>query len=111
MKPQAGSEMGEKRREPRHVVDVDARIRNGTGAPRTVTLTDLSRRGCQIRVPGTGFGVDSFVTVTLAGLGYLDARVKWRREDLHGICFEEPLHPAVLDHLRHALDRQPSPAG
>lgn len=103
--------MGEKRRDPRHAVVVGACIRNGTGAPRTVAVTDLSRRGCRIRVPGSGFGIDAFVTITVAGLGFLGARVKWRKADLHGICFEEPLHPAVLDHIRHVLGLPPSRGG
>ncbi len=98
----------EKRREQRFDVDVDARVRNGTGTARQVVVSDLSRRGCRITSPRRRFGEGSFITITIADVGFLDARVKWRAGDVHGILFEHPLHQAVLEHIRYSLSRYPA---
>ena len=96
----------EKRHEQRFNVVVDARIRNGTGSAREVVVSNLSRRGCRITSPHRRFGENAFITITVARLGYLDARVKWRIGNEHGILFENPLHEAVLEHIRRSLSRE-----
>lgn len=96
----------DKRRETRYSVTVDARIRNGTGVARQVVVADLSRRGCRMISPHRRLGPDSFLTITVARVGFLDARVKWRDGDVHGILFDHPLHSAVLDHIRYYLSRE-----
>ena len=98
----------EKRREQRFSVDVDARVRNGTGSARQVVVSDLSRRGCRITSPRRRFGEGAFITITIAEVGFLDARVKWRVDDVHGIRFDHPLHQAVLEHIRYSLSRYPA---
>ncbi|HYC80219.1 MAG TPA: PilZ domain-containing protein [Croceibacterium sp.] len=98
--------MEEKRRDARYGVDVDARVRNGMGAPRPVKVTNLSVSGCRFAALGNGIGVDAFVTITFGRLGFLDARVKWRAGEMHGIRFEQSLHPAVLDHIRYFLSQE-----
>lgn len=100
--------MSEKRREPRYGVEVDARLRNGTGSARSVKVTNLSARGCRFSLPGEGLGIGAFVTITVARVGFLDARVRWRAGSTHGLRFEHPLHPAVLDHIRYFLSREPA---
>jgi hypothetical protein len=96
----------EKRREPRYCVDIDARVRNGTGNARRVNVTNLSQQGCRFRL-GERLGAGAFLTITVERVGFLDARVKWRDGDWHGIRFDQPLHPAVLDHIRLFLSRTP----
>jgi hypothetical protein len=98
--------MGEKRRDARYVVEVDARMRNGTGSARRIKMTDVSRRGCRITIPGTGLGPDAFITITVASLDFIVAQVKWRAGRVYGLSFPEALHPAVVDYIRHSLSRQ-----
>ena len=97
----------EKRREPRYSVELGARVRNGSGMPRTVAVTNLSQRGCRFKLSDRRLGAGSFLTITVERVGFLDAHVKWRDGDWHGIRFDHPLHPAVLDHIRLFLSRFP----
>jgi hypothetical protein len=97
----------EKRKEPRYTVDLDARVRNGSGTPGAVSVSNLSQRGCRFRLSDQRLGAGAFLTITVARVGFLDARVKWRDGDWHGIRFDHPLHPAVLDHIRLFLSRTP----
>ena len=97
----------EKRREPRYRVELDARVRNGTGVPRTVNVTNLSKQGCRFKLSDRRLGTGAFLTITVERVGFLDAHVKWRDGDWHGIRFDNPLHPAVLDHIRMFLSRTP----
>ncbi len=98
----------EKRREDRYSVVLDARIRNGSGVVHEAMVSDLSRTGCRITSPRRRLGPNSFLTITVAGVGFLDARVQWRDGNEHGIRFDRPLHQAVLDHIRHYLSREPA---
>jgi hypothetical protein len=98
----------EKRREPRYDVVLDARVRNGSGVPRSVRVTNLSQRGCRFRLSERRLGAGSFLTITVERVGFLDAHVKWREGDWHGIRFDQPLHPAVLDHIRLFLSKIPA---
>lgn len=100
----------EKRTEPRYGVELRATVRNGTGSARKVRLCSLSTRGCRFESPGKRMGIDAFLTIRLGEMGFLDARVKWREGDLHGVRFEQALHPAVLDHIREWLALATKPA-
>jgi hypothetical protein len=98
----------EKRREARYDVALDAKVRNGSGSSRKVEVTNLSQGGCRFRLGERRIGAGSFLTITVERVGFLDARVKWRQDDWHGIRFDRPLHPAVLDHIRLFLSREPA---
>lgn len=97
----------EKRKDPRYAVTLDARVRNGSGTSRTVQVSNLSLHGCRFKLTDNRLGQDAFLTITVERVGFLEARVKWRDGDWHGIRFDHPLHPAVLDHIRLFLSRVP----
>lgn len=69
-----------------------------------VTIVDLSAQGCRLHSPDAAFIENSPVEVRLGPIGPLDARMKWYREDIFGLHFDKPLHPAVLDHIRAHFD-------
>lgn len=98
----------DKRREVRYSVVVDARIRNGSGTAHQVIVSNLSRKGCRITSPTRRLGPNAFLTITVARVGFLDARVLWRVGNEHGILFDHPLHEAVLDHIVQRLSREPA---
>ena len=99
----------ENRREPRFNVIVAAAFRNGaSGSRRAVRVTNLSARGCRFSSPDGRLGAGHFLTLDFGRVGLIDARVKWRAGNLHGIRFERALHPAVLDHIRYFLSEEPA---
>lgn len=98
----------EKRSEARYEVKLEAQVRNGIGSQRKVEVTNLSQQGCRFRLREKRLGQGAFLTITVGRLGFLDARVKWRQDDWHGIRFDRPLHPAVFDHIRLFLSREPA---
>src|SRR4051812_3219739 len=98
----------EKRMEARYDVALDARVRNGSGSSRSVEVTNLSQRGCRFRLRERRLGTGSFLTITVERVGFLDPRAPWRQDDWPGIRFDRPLHPAVLDHIRLFLSREPA---
>jgi hypothetical protein len=98
----------ENRREPRFNVMVAAAFRNGTGSRRAVRVTNLSARGCRFSSPDRRLGAGHFLALDFGRVGLVDARVKWRAGNLHGVRFERPLHPAVLDHIRYFLSEEPA---
>ena len=53
-------------------------------------------------------GDGDYITLKIGPVGPLDAKIVWRDVDEHGIEFEGPLHPAVLDHLRLFLSENPA---
>lgn len=61
-----------------------------------VQVTDISAGGCRIEVRPTPYP-DSTVWLKLPGLEAWYARVAWVGEDVAGLEFTKPLHPAVVD--------------
>jgi hypothetical protein len=86
------------RRQPRVPVVLRARLRNRTAAKFDIRVLDMSVTGFRAEAH---YGLDpgDLVWVTLPGLQGLEATIAWRRKDVIGGRFSQPLHPAVLDHL------------
>jgi hypothetical protein len=97
----------DKRREARYFVDLAASFRNASGASRAIKVRNLSARGCRFAT-SRRMGVGDYLTITIGNLGFIDAQVKWRSGNVHGVRFAQPLHPAVLDHLRLFLSAMPA---
>ena len=97
-----------RRRSPRFGVEVEGIIRDHGGAPRTVAISNLSVEGCRLSVPGRRFAAGTLLTIGVGPVGLLHARVAWRVGAVHGISFDQSLHPAVLDHIRLFLSREPA---
>lgn len=98
----------EHRREDRYNVAVAASFRNGTGGHRPVRVTNLSARGCRFASHDGLLVKGAFVTLSFGRAGAQDGRVKWRTGDMHGVRFDQPLEPGVLDHIRLFLSEQPA---
>lgn len=98
----------EDQREPRYKVAVDASFRLGTANRRAVTVTNLSATGCRFVSQGPRLGLGSLVTLSFGRGSLVDAKVRWRFGDTHGVRFSRPLQPAMLDHIRLFVSREPA---
>jgi hypothetical protein len=86
------------RRQPRLPVVLRAHLRNRTAAKFDIRIRDISVTGFRAEAH-YGLDVGDIVWVTLPGLQGLEATIAWRRKEIIGGRFRQPLHPAVLDHL------------
>lgn len=88
----------EHRRQPRVPLMLRARLRNRTASKFDIRILDMSVTGFRAEAH---YGLDpgDVVWVTFPGLQGLEATVAWRRGELIGGYFRQPLHPAVLDHM------------
>ena len=89
-----------KRYQPRFDVGVAGRYRVGRGVARDVELYDLSGNGCRFFDRFGRLEEGSDITLRIGAVGPILANVRWRKNGYVGVCFEPPLHEAVLDHLR-----------
>lgn len=87
----------------RHDISIQGRLRTGNGK-REVMIVDLSKRGCRIHDPAGSLAEDMRVTIRIGPVGPVDATVRWRVLPFAGIHFDNPLHTAVLDHIREHFD-------
>jgi len=95
------------RRDPRYSVTVDASLGNEAVTRSAVRVTNVSARGCRfssVRRLEKG----SHIMLAFGNAAVLDARVRWRIGGAHGVRFEDPLHPVVLDHIRLFLSKEPA---
>ena len=97
----------ENRRDPRYCVAVDASFGDEEVAGSAVRVTNLSARGCRF---STVRRIEKGAHIVLAfgEAAVLDAKVRWRVGGAHGVRFEAPLHPVVLDHIRLFLSKEPA---
>ena len=63
-------------------------------------VLDVAEGGCMVEAKGWSIRPEERVHVKLPGLGELPAKVVWTEEQRAGLAFYEPLHGAVLDHVR-----------
>lgn len=96
------------RREPRYNVSLDASFRNGAATRRPVRVTNLSATGCRFVSSARRLGMGTCITLAFGRAGFVDAKVRWRMGDTHGVRFERALRPAVLDHIRLFLSEEPA---
>ncbi|GGD50887.1 hypothetical protein GRI62_06410 [Erythrobacter arachoides] len=89
------------RAEDRHEVTIIGRVYGSEGS-NEITIYDLSERGCRIE-NAVNAKPGSFVSVKLGKIGPLDAMIRWRKGKSAGLKFSEPLHPAVLEHIRKQI--------
>ena len=87
-----------------------ATIRFSTGGAQELEVLDLSHGGCMIDRRRAMAEPGSRVLVKLPGLAYQPGEVVWVEDAHAGIAFEQPLHEAVLDHLRTTLNLAPRAA-
>jgi hypothetical protein len=97
----------ENRRDLRYNVTVDASFGDAAVAGSAVRVTNVSARGCRfssVRRLEKG----SLIVLAFGSAAVLDAKVRWRVGGAHGVRFQEPLHPVVLDHIRLFLSKDPA---
>ena len=87
----------------RHDISIIGKLRTGTGK-RDVTIVDLSERGCRIFDRMGYLSPNLAVTIKIGPVGPIDATVRWQDQPYAGIRFDNPLYPAVLDHIRAHFD-------
>jgi hypothetical protein len=94
----------ETRKEKRHDVEIQGRYRSGIGMAKDVKVTDLSVHGCRVFDRFSNLQVGHQISIRIGSIGPLNAMVKWRERTVVGLRFLVPLHPSVLEHMRHTLD-------
>ena len=90
------------RRSARISTTADVVIRRIGRANYRVRVVDLSTHGCKVELverPNVG----EHILVRIDGLETLEAEVCWVTQDVAGVRFEKPIHPAVFDLLAERL--------
>lgn len=87
----------------RHDISIQGRLRTSKGA-RDVTIVDLSESGCRIFDRMGILSPGETVTMRIGPVGPVDSTVRWQEQPYVGIRFDNPLYPAVLDHIRTHFD-------
>lgn len=105
---QRGRQVNERRGTPRYGVEVDGIISSGSGGEDRVAISNLSLDGCRFSAPRRRIATGTVLTMKVGPVGILHARVAWRLGAVHGVSFDQQLHPAVLDHIRLFLSREPA---
>ena len=79
-------------------VRIAAEIREAGGGKTIVDVLDLSVTG--FRMHSLAFiNAESRVYLTMPGMAPLVAQVAWTKGDYYGCHFDNPLYPAVFDHI------------
>lgn len=100
--------MEDRRRTTRLEVNVEGVIRRGNGVEHAVAISNLSLDGCWFTASGRRIPARTRLALSVGPLGLLHARVAWRVGAVHGVSFDQALHPAVLDHIRLFLSTEPA---
>ena len=94
---------GDNRDRPRAPYRIAATLRDRRSNKFEVHLVDLSASGFQAEAhPSLDPG--AIVWLAIPGMQGMEATVMWRKRAVIGCRFNQPLHPAVFDHL---VARQP----
>jgi len=99
--------MDNRRIDVRYPVKVAGDLHDGVSAALKIDVANLSRGGCRFSTGGA-IRDGAYVTLALGSAGYYDGRVVWNLGHDHGVAFDHPLHPAVLDHIRNFVSAKPS---
>jgi hypothetical protein len=94
------------RRTERKPVGIEGRYRTGSGVPRDVWITDLSRTGCRFFDRFGTMQRGKPITIRIGSIGPLPAVVRWWNNHVNGVEFEQPLHESVYDHLVASMTNQ-----
>ena len=89
---------GEHRFTRRADVRIEAEIREAGGGKFKIDVLDLSVTGFRMHSL-TFINPESRVYLTMPGMAPLAAKVAWTKGDYYGCEFDNPLYPAVFDHI------------
>jgi hypothetical protein len=101
-------QVNERRRAPRFGVEVEGIIHSGLWGDDRVAIDNLSIDGCRFSSARRRIAAGTALTMAVGPVHLIHARVAWRVGPVHGVHFDQPLHPAVLDHIRLFLSREPA---
>ncbi|MDP3677130.1 MAG: PilZ domain-containing protein [Novosphingobium sp.] len=87
------------RREDRYQIVLAGHCINGAGRRSAAEISDLSTHGCKVRTSSLLLEENATVWIKLGSRDPLQGEVRWRKEDFAGVRWENPLHPAILDHI------------
>lgn len=98
-----------KRQTSRQNVGIEGRYRTGSGVPRDVWITDLSKTGCRFYDKFGTMQQGKAITIKIGTVGPIPAIVRWWDNHVNGVRFEQPLHDSVYDHIcAHLSSEVPS---
>lgn len=87
------------RRGSRQTVGIEGRYRTGSGQPRDVWITDLSRTGCRFYDRFGTMQKGKALTLRIGTVGPITAHVRWWENHTNGVEFVSPLHESVFEHI------------
>ncbi len=102
------NDVKDRRRAARYDVEVQGIIRGEGGVECVVPISSLSVEGCRLTVAERRLAAGTLLSIAVGPVGLLHARVAWRVGAIHGVSFDQPLHPTVLDHIRLFLSSEPA---
>lgn len=76
-------------------IDREGTIRTSDQPPAAIVISDLTRDGCRIEAP-MPLAKGTPIAVGIAGVGIIDAEVRWRDGSAHGCAFVEPLKSGAV---------------
>ena len=86
----------DRRRESRLFVEVTGSYREGDGPTRDISFGHISVSGCRLNQLEPHLKVGDLISLCLGPIGPIDATIRWRRENLAGVEFSEPLDSALV---------------
>lgn len=99
-----------KRQTGRKRIGIQGRYRTGSGRPRDVWITDLSRSGCRFYDKFGTMQKGKALTIRIGSVGPIPAIVRWWDNQVNGIEFEQPLHDSVYEHICANMSEVPAEA-
>ncbi|KQM58885.1 MULTISPECIES: PilZ domain-containing protein [unclassified Sphingomonas] len=85
----------DRRAEDRMTVERTGTLRLAENPPEAIIVADLTRDGCRIDAP-VPLAPGTMIGVGIAGVGTVQAEVRWRKGSIHGCAFAEPLRSGAV---------------
>lgn len=83
----------------RRPLKASAKVRSAVKGHIGGRLLDISEQGCKIDLFDSSVGPGHKITIKLESLEIWVGYVRWANDNVVGVYFERPMHPAVVDHL------------
>lgn len=87
------------RREDRYKIILPGHCSDGAGRRSTAEISNISTHGCKVRTSPLLLAESATVWIKLGSRDPLKGEVRWHKADTAGVYWENPLHPAILDHI------------
>lgn len=99
---------GEERGKSRHGISVAGRYRTGSGVAKDIDVLDISESGCRFYDRFGRLPAGSEISMRIGSIGPVVATVRWCKDHIVGVQFENPLYGPVFEHIRATLDTRPA---